>query len=70
MPELSHSVTRRRFENAESKPFTNLPLDPFLKGSHVNFQTGNVRNGPNQLLLLKLILNTNEDNSYYIYMEF
>lgn len=42
----------RKLENAESKPFTNLPLDPFLKGSHVNFKTGNVQNGSNQLLLL------------------
>lgn len=30
----------------------------FFKGSHVNFKVGNVWNGPNQLLLLKLILNT------------
>lgn len=39
----------------------------FLKGSHLNFKIGNVHNGPNPLLLLKLILNTNKDNSYYIY---
>lgn len=45
MLELSQSQLGK-LENAESKPFTNLPLDPFLKGSHVNFKTGNVQNGP------------------------
>lgn len=32
----------------------------------MNFKIGNVQNGPNQLLLLELILNTNKDSSYYI----
>ena len=62
----SHSVTTQP-EKCREQTFHQFTLTSFLKRSHVNLKIGNVWNGPNQLLLLKLNLKQLKTILTYIY---